>query len=86
MSLDAAFSIARSGLAATQRALAQASQNIANAGTEGYTRKTVSNVSADYAGQPLGVRSAEARRDVDVALLAELQWWGVRRLRVWAAA
>jgi flagellar hook-associated protein 1 FlgK len=71
MSLDAAFSIARSGLAATQRALAQASQNIANAGTEGYTRKTVSNVSADYAGQPLGVRSAEARRDVDVALLAE---------------
>jgi len=62
MSLDAAFSIARSGLAATQRALAQASQNIANAGTEGYTRKTVSNVSADYAGQPLGVRSAEARR------------------------
>ncbi len=71
MSLDAAFSIARSGLAATQRALAQASQNIANAGTEGYTRKTVSNVSADYAGQPLGVRSAEARREVDLALLAE---------------
>lgn len=23
---------------------------------------------------------------VSVALLAELQWWGVRRLRVWAAA
>jgi len=71
MSLDAAFNIARSGLAATQRALAQASQNIANAGTEGYTRKSLANSSADYSGQPLGVRSAEARRDVDVALLAE---------------
>ncbi len=71
MSLDIAFSIARSGLAATQRALAQASQNIANAGTEGYTRKTISTTAAEYSGQPLGVRSPEARRDVDVALLAE---------------
>ncbi len=57
MTLDLAFSIARSGLAATQRALAQASQNIANAGTEGYTRKTISNASQDYAGQPQGVSS-----------------------------
>ena len=71
MSLDAAFNIARSGLAATQRALAQASQNIANAGTDGYTRKSLAATSAEYAGQPLGVRSAEARREVDVALLAE---------------
>jgi flagellar hook-associated protein 1 FlgK len=71
MSLDAAFNIARSGLAATQRALAQASQNIANAGTDGYTRKTISTNAAEHAGQPLGVRSAEARRDVDAALMAE---------------
>jgi flagellar hook-associated protein 1 FlgK len=71
MSLDLAFNIARSGLAATQRALAQASQNIANAGTEGYTRKTHENNAVTYSGQPLGVRSAEARRDVDLALLAE---------------
>ena len=71
MSLDLAFNIARSGLAATQRALAQASQNIANAGTDGYTRKTLENNAVAYSGQPLGVRSAEARRDVDLALLAE---------------
>lgn len=71
MSLDIAFSIARSGLAATQRALAQASQNIANAGTEGYTRKSIAATSVEFAGQPLGVRSPEARRDVDLALLAE---------------
>jgi flagellar hook-associated protein 1 FlgK len=71
MSLDVAFNIARSGLAATQRALAQASQNIANAGTDGSTRKTLENNAVAYSGQPLGVRSAEARRDVDLALLAE---------------
>ncbi len=71
MSIDSAFAIARSGLAATQRAMAQASQNIANAGTEGYTRKSIANLAQDFAGQPQGVRSPEAKRDVDLALLAE---------------
>lgn len=71
MSIDSAFAIARSGLAATQRAMAQASQNIANAGTEGYTRKSIANEAMDFAGQPQGVRGPEAKRDVDLALLAE---------------
>ena len=71
MSIDNAFAIARSGLAATQRAMAQASQNIANAGTAGYTRKTIANEAQELAGQPQGVRSPEAKRDVDLALLAE---------------
>ena len=71
MSLDLAISIARTGLAATQRALAQASQNIANAQTAGYTRKTIAAEALDAGGQPQGVRSPEARRDVDLALMAE---------------
>ena len=71
MGLDLAIGIARSGLAATQRALAQASQNIANAQTEGYTRKRIDAQAQDAGGQPQGVRSPAARRDVDLALLAE---------------
>ena len=71
MSLDLALSIARTGLAATQRALAQASHNIANAGTEGFTRKRIDVEAQDAGGQPQGVRSPQARRDVDLALLAE---------------
>ena len=38
MSLDLALNIARSGLAAVQRGLAQNAQNVANADTAGYTR------------------------------------------------
>ena len=71
MGLDLAIGIARSGLAATQRAMAQASQNIANAQTEGYTRKRIDAQAQDAGGQPQGVRSPAARRDVDLALLAE---------------
>lgn len=71
MGLDLALSIARTGLAASQRALAQASQNIANAQTEGYTRKRIAEEAVDAGGQPQGVRSPEARRDLDLALLAE---------------
>ena len=41
MSLDAALLIARSGLTAVQRALAQASQNVANAETPGYVRRSL---------------------------------------------
>ena len=41
MSLDLALGIARSGLAAVQRGLAQNAQNVANADTPGYRRKLV---------------------------------------------
>ena len=71
MSLDAAMGIARSGLQATQRALANVSQNITNADTPGYTRKTVGAQSVTAAGTPLGVRLGDARREVDQALLNE---------------
>ncbi|TCZ53196.1 flagellar hook-associated protein FlgK [Roseicella aquatilis] len=72
MSLDAALRIAGSGLAAVQRGLAQASQNVANAETEGYTRKSVPQRSVTIGPDPAGVRSGEAARAVDTALLARL--------------
>lgn len=71
MSLDLAFGIAKSGLLATQRQLAQVSQNIANADTPGYTRKELPPGAVSADGSPLGVRLGEARRSVDDALLAE---------------
>jgi flagellar hook-associated protein 1 FlgK len=72
MSLDLALGIARSGLAAVQRSLAQTSQNIANADTPGYTRKAVPQQALAVGDQPAGLRSAEAQRAVDAALLNRL--------------
>ncbi len=72
MSLDLALGIARSGLAAVQRGLAQGAQNVANADTPGYTRKAVPQSSLAAGDQPMGLRTAEARRDVDAALVARL--------------
>ncbi|MFL1464299.1 flagellar hook-associated protein FlgK [Roseococcus sp. DSY-14] len=71
MSLDLAFGIARTGLLATQQALANVSQNIANARTEGYTRKQVDMSATAWAGQPMGVRAGVAARTVDAALVNE---------------
>jgi flagellar hook-associated protein 1 len=71
MALDLALQVSLSGLAANQRALAQTSQNIANADTRGYTRKEVPLSSDEILGRPLGLRAGEARRDVDLAMLAE---------------
>jgi len=72
MSLDAALLVARSGLAAVQRSLAQASQNVANAETPGYTRKAVPQQALTVGESPLGLRSGESARAVDTALLARL--------------
>ena len=72
MSLDIAFGIARSGLAAVQRGLAQASQNIANAEVAGHTRKSVPQHSLTIGDMPAGLRAGEAQRAVDTALLARL--------------
>ncbi|WP_426956256.1 flagellar hook-associated protein FlgK [Muricoccus radiodurans] len=72
MSLDLALSIARSGLTHVNRQLAQSAANVANAGTTGYTRKEVAG-EAVAAGNILGgVRSLEARRDVDMALVTSM--------------
>lgn len=70
MSLDLALGIAKSGLQATQRALANVSQNI-TAETPGYTRKSVAAEARTAGGMPMGVRLGDARREVDQVLLAE---------------
>ncbi|HYZ33405.1 MAG TPA: flagellar basal body rod C-terminal domain-containing protein [Crenalkalicoccus sp.] len=72
MSLDLALGIAGSGLAAVQRGLAQASQNIANAQTPGYTRKAVPQAALTNQELPAGLRTGPAQREVDQALQAQL--------------
>jgi flagellar hook-associated protein 1 FlgK len=71
MSLSAALSITTSGLAHVQRQLAQAAQDVANAGTAGYTRKTIAGRSAPTEGGGGGVTSLGVAREVDAALQAE---------------
>jgi flagellar hook-associated protein 1 FlgK len=70
MSLDLALSVARSGLRLLDRQMARAADDIANAGTEGHTRKLLAGDSLHAAGMGLGVRQRVATRDVDVALVA----------------
>lgn len=72
MSIDAALLIARSGLLHTQRALSNAADNVANAETEGYTRKRIVSESASIGGQGQGVRSLGPMREVDAALVNEM--------------
>jgi flagellar hook-associated protein 1 FlgK len=73
MSIDAALLIARSGLLHTQRGLSNAADNVANAQTEGYTRKRLSGVSVGADGQGMGVLTLGPLRDVDTALLKEIR-------------
>lgn len=72
MSIDAALIIARSGLLHTQRALSNAADNVANAQTEGYTRKRIDGQAISANGQGMGVRSLGPSRDVDNALVNEM--------------
>jgi flagellar hook-associated protein 1 FlgK len=72
MSIDAALLIARSGLLHTQRALSNAADNVANAESEGYTRKRIISEAVSTAGQGNGVRSLGPSREVDAALVNEL--------------
>lgn len=72
MSLDTALGIAGSGLAAVQRALTQASQNVGNANTPGYTAKRLTVSAAGDDGLPLGVRTGDVQRSVDTALVQQI--------------
>ncbi|MCR0980888.1 flagellar hook-associated protein FlgK [Roseomonas populi] len=75
MSLDLALSIARSGLSHVNRQLAQSASNVANvanAATPGYTRKEVQGEAVVSGALSSGVRSAEATRAVDAALVAQM--------------
>jgi flagellar hook-associated protein 1 FlgK len=73
MSLSATLSNALSGLSAAQRALSVTANNVANANTDGYSRKQVNQATQIVDGQSLGVRSLEPSRVVDQFLTGELR-------------
>lgn len=73
MSLSATLSNALSGLSAAQRALSVTANNVANANTDGYSRKQVNQATRIVDGQSLGVRSEAATRVVDQFLTGELR-------------
>lgn len=68
MSLAAAFNAATSGLAVTARRSEVVSNNVANAATEGYARRSLTTGSAPAGG---GVRAIGTERNVDAVMLAE---------------
>jgi flagellar hook-associated protein 1 len=73
MSLDVALIAARSGLGLINRQLAQSAADIANAGTAGYTDKSIQGRSLVAEGRGYGVRTLTAQRAVDEALLARME-------------
>ena len=70
MSMNA-LSNATAGLAATQAAINVVSQNVANAGTAGYVKRTLSSVANGPNG--LGVSSGTVTRSFDAAALKQLR-------------
>ena len=69
MSLELTLKDALSGLQTSQAALQSISNNIANANTEGYSRKQVSPKSLVIGGKGFGVSVGEVRRSVDEGIL-----------------
>ncbi len=72
MGLDAALSIAGSGLAAINAQLSLVSHNVANASTPGYATESAAVQSLTASGEGLGVITAPATRAMDQALQSEL--------------
>lgn len=72
MSLDASLRYALSGLTATQKGLDVVSRNIANADTQGYTRKTITQYNDVLNGTGVGVRLGSIERELDQALQREV--------------
>ncbi|MBU0723804.1 MAG: flagellar hook-associated protein FlgK [Alphaproteobacteria bacterium] len=73
MSLNIALQNALSGLRVSQGGMDIVSRNIANANTEGYTRKIAEQLNVVYRGQGAGATLAEVRRQVDAGLRQELE-------------
>ncbi len=73
MSLYATLSTALTGLGTAQRALALTAHNVANANTEGYTRKVASQEAVVVEGRGAGARTLDPQRVVDEFLDAELR-------------
>jgi flagellar hook-associated protein 1 len=72
MSLNAALSIAGSGLAAINAQLALISHNVANASTPGYATEVAAEQSASAGGIGFGVISGPAQRQIDQVLQTEV--------------
>ena len=73
MSLSLSLNTALTGLQTNQAGLNLVSNNIANAGTEGYTRKTAERAAVILDGLGAGVELGQIRRTVDQALVGEMR-------------
>jgi flagellar hook-associated protein 1 FlgK len=73
MGLTQALSAALSGLQANQSSISLVSANVANAGTPGYTRKTVDQVATAGNGTNIGVRINEVQRAIDQYVQRQLR-------------
>src|SRR5690606_11893610 len=71
MSLTIGILNAMTGLRASQTALVTISNNIANANTEGYSRKTIQFQSMQLGGLGAGVSIAEVRRETSEVLVRD---------------
>ena len=73
MGLINALSAANSGLKATELGLSLISQNIANADTPGYTRKTLSQSTLTVGSRAFGVGDTSVQRSINTFLQAQLR-------------
>lgn len=73
MSLDIALNNAITGLRTVQQALQTTSNNVSNANTEGYTRKSAQQVALVLAGTGAGVDITNITRQVNDALVKQLR-------------
>ncbi len=71
--ITSALQSASSGLLVNQKALGFLSQNIANANTEGYSRRIITQKSVTLNGVPAGVRLGEINRAIDNNLLKRVR-------------
>lgn len=73
MSLTISLQSALASLNATQGAMQVVSNNVANATTEGFTKKTISTQTQIVAGRASGVRLSDIQRVVDQNLLRQIR-------------
>ncbi len=73
MGISTALSAALTGLRATQTSLAVTAGNIANANTDGYTRKVAALTTIVAGGKTVGVRVAQVQRALDLTLQAQFR-------------
>lgn len=73
MTLMSALSAAMTGLRATQAGMNVVSQNVANAGSPGYTKRRTLPVEAVAGGRSAGVRTGEVQRVLDTVLQRQLR-------------